>query len=107
MAPVSMIVIGAGARGTVYANYAVTHPEQARVAGVAEPGRRPIQAYRPAAPLARNDVGLETVSRVDIEHLDPLVDQHVRSLDQHRVERQTARIVQVRFRHRCPVNLGF
>ena len=37
MDPISMIVIGAGGRGQVYASYAAANPERARVVGVAEP----------------------------------------------------------------------
>ncbi len=35
--PVELIIIGAGDRGTTYAAYAATHPDKARVVGVAEP----------------------------------------------------------------------
>ncbi|MBN3034900.1 MAG: Gfo/Idh/MocA family oxidoreductase, partial [Bacteroidales bacterium] len=35
--PVTCIVLGAGNRGNVYGNYAVKHPEQMQVVGVAEP----------------------------------------------------------------------
>ncbi|KAL7419291.1 hypothetical protein Q5752_006128 [Cryptotrichosporon argae] len=34
---VSMIIVGAGGRGQVYASYALAHPDEARVVGVAEP----------------------------------------------------------------------
>jgi predicted dehydrogenase len=37
MAPVSLLVIGAGERGTGYARWARRHPDRASVAGVAEP----------------------------------------------------------------------
>ncbi|MCB0145245.1 MAG: Gfo/Idh/MocA family oxidoreductase, partial [Caldilineaceae bacterium] len=37
MKSVSYIVVGAGSRGTGYAGYALQHPEQAEVVGVAEP----------------------------------------------------------------------
>ena len=37
MAPITLIIIGAGSRGASYAEYASAHPEQARVVGVAEP----------------------------------------------------------------------
>jgi len=37
MAPVSLVVIGAGQRGTGYARWALSHPTRAKVAGVAEP----------------------------------------------------------------------
>ncbi|MCX5674305.1 MAG: Gfo/Idh/MocA family oxidoreductase [Planctomycetota bacterium] len=37
MKPITLIIIGAGGRGTTYADYAVMHPDQARVVGVAEP----------------------------------------------------------------------
>jgi predicted dehydrogenase len=37
MKPVKLLIIGAGSRGTVYGEYAIGHPELARVVGVAEP----------------------------------------------------------------------
>lgn len=37
MPPISLLVVGAGVRGTNYASYALHHPEEARVIGVAEP----------------------------------------------------------------------
>ena len=37
MQPTSLLIVGAGKRGTRYASYALEHPEQARVVGVAEP----------------------------------------------------------------------
>ncbi|MFH0921595.1 MAG: Gfo/Idh/MocA family oxidoreductase [Fibrobacterota bacterium] len=37
MKPVTYIIAGAGGRGQVYAEYALGHPEQAKVIGVAEP----------------------------------------------------------------------
>lgn len=37
MHPVRLAIIGAGSRGTGYASYAATHPDQARVVAVAEP----------------------------------------------------------------------
>lgn len=38
--PVSVIVLGAGERGKIYADYALTHPDRIKVVGVAEPRRR-------------------------------------------------------------------
>ena len=35
--PVTAIILGAGARGTVYGNFAVTYPDHLRIVGVAEP----------------------------------------------------------------------
>ena len=35
--PVKLLIVGAGGRGTTYATYALEHPEQAQVIGVAEP----------------------------------------------------------------------
>ncbi len=35
--PVKLLVVGAGSRGTTYAEYARYHPEQARIVGIAEP----------------------------------------------------------------------
>ena len=37
MAPVKLIVIGAGSRGSIYSNYAGQHPDLAEIVGVAEP----------------------------------------------------------------------
>lgn len=37
MKPVQLLVIGAGSRGTLYGEYAIEHPDLARVVGVAEP----------------------------------------------------------------------
>lgn len=37
MRPVELLIVGAGSRGTRYAEYASEHPELARVVGVAEP----------------------------------------------------------------------
>lgn len=37
MYPVSILIVGAGSRGTGYSAYAAQHPERARIAGVAEP----------------------------------------------------------------------
>jgi hypothetical protein len=38
MAPVTLIVVGAGQRGAWYARWAGRHPDRARVVAVAEPG---------------------------------------------------------------------
>jgi hypothetical protein len=48
MAPVSLVVIEAGQRGTGYARWARRHPDRAFVAGVAEPrevSRAPAEAF--------------------------------------------------------------
>lgn len=37
MPPVKLIVVGAGSRGTSYANYALHHPDEVQIVGVAEP----------------------------------------------------------------------
>ena len=37
MAPVTLIIVGAGGRGSTYATYAASHPDRAKVVGVAEP----------------------------------------------------------------------
>lgn len=37
MAPVRLIIVGAGSRGTTYAGYAGAHPDAAQIVGVAEP----------------------------------------------------------------------
>jgi predicted dehydrogenase len=42
MKPVTLVIVGAGSRGTTYANFALGHPEKAKVVGVAEPRK----AYR-------------------------------------------------------------
>src|ERR1700748_273527 len=50
MAPVSLIVVGAGQRGTGYARWARRHPERATVVAVAEPS--PARPARPPAAAA-------------------------------------------------------
>jgi predicted dehydrogenase len=37
MTPVTIVVVGAGQRGTGYARWALRHPDRARVVAVAEP----------------------------------------------------------------------
>ena len=37
MPPIKLIIIGAGSRGANYAEYAISHPDQAKVVGVADP----------------------------------------------------------------------
>ena len=37
MPPITLLIVGAGSRGKAYARYALEHPEQVRVIGVAEP----------------------------------------------------------------------
>lgn len=37
MSPITLLIVGAGSRGKAYARYALEHPEQVRVIGVAEP----------------------------------------------------------------------
>lgn len=37
MAPVTLLIVGAGSRGKMYASYALQYPDQARVVGVADP----------------------------------------------------------------------
>ena len=39
MKPVTLIVVGAGSRGTTYASYALEHPDRVRIVAVAEPRR--------------------------------------------------------------------
>lgn len=39
MKPTTLIIIGAGSRGTTYASYALEHPDRARIVAVAEPRR--------------------------------------------------------------------
>ena len=35
--PVTAVIIGAGHRSLIYADYALTHPERLKIVGVAEP----------------------------------------------------------------------
>lgn len=35
--PVTMIILGGGQRGVVYAKYAIDHPDRAKVVAVADP----------------------------------------------------------------------
>ena len=37
MRPVTAVVLGAGSRGSVYAGYAIAHPEELQIIAVAEP----------------------------------------------------------------------
>ncbi|MHA1909274.1 MAG: Gfo/Idh/MocA family protein [Candidatus Thorarchaeota archaeon] len=37
MNPIDIIIVGAGDRGNVYAEFAIAHPERARIVGIAEP----------------------------------------------------------------------
>ena len=37
MAPVDLLIVGAGSRGTGYASYAAALPDEVRIVGVAEP----------------------------------------------------------------------
>ncbi len=45
MKQISVVVIGAGARGNVYGDYALMHPEEMKVIGVAEPNRQRREKY--------------------------------------------------------------
>ena len=36
MAPMDLLIVGAGSRGTGYASYAAAHPDEMRIVGVAE-----------------------------------------------------------------------
>jgi len=56
MKPVSLLIVGAGSRGTTYASYAAKYPELARVVGVAEP-----RAFYRERLVAQNDVQSEHV----------------------------------------------
>ena len=56
MPPTKLIVIGAGSRGANYAEYAISHPDQAQVVGVAEPREH----YR-AQLAARHSIPAESV----------------------------------------------
>lgn len=85
--PVTLLVIGAGSRGTAYAGYALRHPGEARVVAVAEPrstyrdrlaDHHQIPAemrfadWREA--LARDQVAdAVVVATPDLEHVDPVV----------------------------------
>ncbi len=44
--PVSVIIIGAGNRGSVYAGYALSNPDEMQIAGVSEPNPRRLQVFR-------------------------------------------------------------
>ncbi|MCA9891285.1 MAG: gfo/Idh/MocA family oxidoreductase, partial [Anaerolineae bacterium] len=46
MQPVSLLIVGAGSRGSSFAQFALDHPELAKVVGVAEP--RPFYRQRVA-----------------------------------------------------------
>ncbi|MHA2163604.1 MAG: Gfo/Idh/MocA family protein, partial [Candidatus Thorarchaeota archaeon] len=69
--PVSIIIVGAGDRGTVYSKYAVEHPERAQVVGVAEP--RAIQRQRM---VEKHDIPEENVFSdwIDIAEKDRMAD---------------------------------
>lgn len=54
MAPVSLLVVGAGGRGSRYAEYAIERPDLARIVGVAEP--RPVHRERIAE---KHDLAVE------------------------------------------------
>lgn len=61
--PVTAITLGAGARGTVYGNFARTYPDQLRIVGVAEPipGRQERHAQTHAIPAENRFVTWEHV----------------------------------------------
>lgn len=44
--PVSVLVLGAGSRGRAYADYSLTHPDDMRIAAVAEPVEERREAFR-------------------------------------------------------------
>jgi predicted dehydrogenase len=44
MAPVTLLIVGAGSRGAMFADWAARHPDRARVVAVAEP--RPVYRDR-------------------------------------------------------------
>jgi predicted dehydrogenase len=56
MIPASLLVIGAGQRGTGYARWALGHPDRARVVGVAEP-----RAERRSALASEHHIAAENV----------------------------------------------
>jgi predicted dehydrogenase len=53
MAPVSLVVIGAGQRGTGYAKWARRHPDRTSVVGVAEPHEVRRARFAPEHGIAR------------------------------------------------------
>lgn len=87
MNPVRLFIVGAGDRGSVYARWALGHPERARVVGIAEPIRS--RRERLAADLGvpsdflfadwRDAVGRErfadaaVVATLDDQHLEPAI----------------------------------
>ena len=52
--PVRLLIVGAGGRGSTYADYTLAHPGEGVVVGVAEPdaGRRQALAHRHRIPAA-------------------------------------------------------
>lgn len=87
MQPVTLIVIGAGGRGATYAEYAIHHPEEVQIVGVAEPreqyrerfaARHQLPAHRvftdwhAVAEIAKFADGV-VITTQDLLHADPAV----------------------------------
>lgn len=53
---VTVLVVGAGARGEIYARYALEHPDRMQVVGVAEPREAYRQQFVAQHKIAPNNV---------------------------------------------------
>lgn len=58
MKPVTAVVLGAGSRGTIYASYAKTHPEELKIVAIAEPRKERLDALA-------GEVGVPPENRFD------------------------------------------
>src|SRR5690242_11540180 len=77
------------------------------VAGVHQPGRRPVDADRARAALAGDGVRLEPVAVVDVDHLDPLEGHDAGGVQELGVDGDRAFVVQLGLRHRGAMQFGF
>ena len=55
---VSLLIIGCGSRGEIYASYALKHPDRARVVGIAEP--------RPITRIRLQEIHKETIDKAKV-----------------------------------------